>query len=57
MPRSRRTRHEVSPALISVLSPALRYSSTREAYVLKGVGNRRGPVLRKRNGSGRSAHA
>jgi hypothetical protein len=29
-----------------VLRPLLRYSVTREAYVLRGVGNSLGPVLR-----------
>jgi hypothetical protein len=29
-----------------VLKPALRYSHFRDAFVLRGVGNRIGPVLR-----------
>jgi hypothetical protein len=29
-----------------VLRPALRYSATRDAFVLRGVGGHRGPVLR-----------
>jgi hypothetical protein len=29
-----------------VLRPALRYSATRDAFVLRGIGNSRGPVLR-----------
>jgi hypothetical protein len=29
-----------------VLKPALRYSVTRDAYVLRGVGGSAGPVLR-----------
>jgi hypothetical protein len=39
-----------------VLRPAFRYSRTRDAYVLRAIGNTRGPVLRidRRAGSGRS---
>ena len=29
-----------------MLRPALRYSATRDAFVLRGIGNSRGPVLR-----------
>jgi hypothetical protein len=29
-----------------VLRPVLRYSATRDAFVLRGVGSHRGPVLR-----------
>jgi hypothetical protein len=28
------------------MRPVLRYSAPRDAYVLRGVGSRRGPVLR-----------
>jgi hypothetical protein len=38
----------VSPATLTVLKPVLRYSASRDAYVLRGVGNRVGPVLRPR---------
>jgi hypothetical protein len=31
-----------------MLRPFLRYSASRDAYVLRGVGNRVGPVLRAR---------
>jgi hypothetical protein len=41
-----RPRHYVPPALGWVLWPAFRYSSTRDAHVLRVVGNRVGPVLR-----------
>jgi hypothetical protein len=39
-------RYLPSSALIA-MRPAFRYSSTRDAYVLRFVGNRRGPVLRR----------
>ena len=44
--RHPRPRRDVSPLLITLLSPLFRYSNGREAYVLRGVGNRIGPVLR-----------
>lgn len=40
-PRRYLTRH-----WLTLLTPAFRYSSSRGAYVLRGVGNRVGPVLR-----------
>lgn len=40
-----RPRHHVSPVVLALLRPALRYSYTREAFVLRGIGNQRGPVL------------
>jgi hypothetical protein len=40
-----RPRHTVSPVVLALLRPALRYSYTREAFVLRGIGNQRGPVL------------
>jgi hypothetical protein len=40
-----RTRHHVSPVVLALLRPALRYSYTREAFVLRGIGNHRGPVF------------
>ena len=46
--RARRKRREVAPRLIDLLSPVLRYSYTRRAWVVKGIGDRRGPVLVKR---------
>jgi hypothetical protein len=42
----RRTRHYVSPMLVPVLRLLFRHSGSRDAYVLRGVGNRMGPVLR-----------
>lgn len=41
-----RPRRGVSPGLVRLLTPVLRYSAGRDAYVLRGVGNRFGPVLR-----------
>jgi hypothetical protein len=31
---------------LSLLAPVIRYSNSRDAYVLRVVGNRMGPVLR-----------
>ncbi len=41
-----RPRHGVPAVVIAVLRPMFRFSYTRDAYVLRFVGNRRGPVLR-----------
>jgi hypothetical protein len=43
-----RPRHEVSAAALKAVTPAFRYSPSRDAYVLRFVGNRVGPVLRRR---------
>jgi hypothetical protein len=43
-PRPRRT---VGSVTFIALRPVLRYSQWRDAYVLRGVGNRVGPVLRR----------
>lgn len=40
-----RPRREVSPAILWLLRPFFRHSWTRSAWILRGVGNRRGPVL------------
>ncbi len=40
-----RRRHPVNRAWLVILWPLFRYSITRDAYVLRGVGRRRGPVL------------
>ena len=47
-PRPRRPLH---PAMLALLRPALRYSYTREAYVLRVVGNQRGPVFVRAGGA------
>jgi hypothetical protein len=42
-----RPRHQVPHWLLVLLRPFFRYSVTRDAYVLRVVGRRRGPVLRR----------
>ncbi|HYF24532.1 MAG TPA: hypothetical protein VD931_02225 [Baekduia sp.] len=43
-----RPRREVGPLLWLLARPLFRYSPTRDAYVLRAVGQHRGPVLRRR---------
>jgi hypothetical protein len=50
-PRNRRV---VTRRVINALRPVLRFSKGRNAYVLRGIGNRYGPVLVE-EGSQRSA--
>ncbi|MSW51763.1 MAG: hypothetical protein F2817_12870 [Actinobacteria bacterium] len=45
MRTTHRPRHRLHPVLLALLRPVLRYSYTREAYVLRLVGNDRGPVF------------
>jgi hypothetical protein len=40
-----RRRRRVSPVAVALLAPIFRYSSTRDAYILRGIGGRLGPVL------------
>lgn len=47
MQRTARPRRYVAPGLLFVLRPLLRYSYGRSAYVLRIVGEHRGPVLRQ----------
>lgn len=49
-----RPRRYVSPAALVLLRPIVRFSPHRDAYVLRVIGNSRGPVLRRnrRRGSG-----
>jgi hypothetical protein len=42
----RRQRHYVGRHWLVMMKPVLRYSHTREAFVLRGVGSSVGPVLR-----------
>jgi len=42
----RRPRRYVSKQWLTLLAPVLRYSASRDAYVLRGIGRRYGPVLR-----------
>jgi hypothetical protein len=51
-----RPRRYVPSQLLFLLRPLLRYSLTREAYVLRLVGGSLGPVLRP-GGHGHSEHA
>jgi hypothetical protein len=41
-----RPRRYVAEHWLLLLKPVLRYSTTRDAFVLRGIGNSRGPVLR-----------
>lgn len=43
-----RTRRQVGPQTAKLLTPLFRYSYGRDAYVLRGIGNRLGPVLQVR---------
>jgi hypothetical protein len=43
-----RRRRQVAPWVITVLRPLFTYNPHRRAYVLRGIGTRRGPVLRLR---------
>ncbi len=42
----RRPRRYIDASWITLLRPILRYSRSRDAYILRGVGASRGPVLR-----------
>jgi hypothetical protein len=42
----KRPRRYVARHWLLLLRPAVRYSASRDAYVLRGVGRRVGPVLR-----------
>ena len=47
MVRAPRPRHYVSRVTLALLRPLFRYSLSRDAYVLRLIGNLRGPVLRR----------
>jgi hypothetical protein len=47
-----RPRHEAPALVIAVMRPFMRYSYHRDAFVLRGVGNRYGPVLVRRQDDG-----
>jgi hypothetical protein len=38
----------MGPVALAALRVAFRYSASREAFVLRGVGNRMGPVLKRK---------
>ena len=48
MPRFQRQRHEVPRVVTTICRPLFRYSTTRDAFVLRVIGNQRGPVLKER---------
>lgn len=47
--RFQRKRHALPDATVSLLRPFLRYSPSRDAYVLRGVGNKAGPVVQRKS--------
>jgi len=46
MRATKRTRRYIASHWLFLLKPMFRYDSNRRAYILRGVGNRVGPVLR-----------
>lgn len=46
MRSQQRPRRYVAGSWLSLLKPVLRYSATRDAFVLRAIGNSSGPVLR-----------
>lgn len=46
MRTEQRRRRHVGPVALLALRTVFRYSASREAYVLRGVGNHLGPVLK-----------
>ena len=42
----------MGPVAIAALKPLFRYSTSRNAYVLRGIGQRFGPVLKKSRDEG-----
>lgn len=58
MRTQQRPRRYVAPHWLFVFKPVLRYSNTRDAYVLRAIGKSNGPVLRvDRRRGGRSEYA
>ncbi len=47
MRSARRPRRYIARHWLLVMRPFLRYSGSRDAYVLRGVGRQLGPVLRQ----------
>jgi hypothetical protein len=43
-----RPRHDLPAPAIWALRPVMRFSNSRDAYVLRGIGHRVGPVVRRR---------
>ena len=52
-----RQRRHVNPKLIRGLAPVVRYSAGRQAYILRGVGGRFGPVLVPKQPERETEHA
>ena len=50
----KRPRHYVARHWLLLARPLFRYSAVRDAYVLRGVGRRMGPVLREERRHGQS---
>ncbi|HWX86603.1 MAG TPA: hypothetical protein VNX67_00350 [Solirubrobacteraceae bacterium] len=46
MRTQQRPRRYIAGHWLSLLKPVLRYSATRDAFVLRAIGNSSGPVLR-----------
>jgi hypothetical protein len=58
MRTKQRPRRYLARPMLVVLKPVLRYSVTRDAFVLRGIGRSAGPVLRvDRRGERRSTYA
>lgn len=51
-----RPRRYVSPVTLTAMRPVLRYSSARDAFVLRVVGSHRGPVLRRERRTARAKY-
>ena len=47
LPKSPRPRRYIRSGALTLLRPLFRHSATRDAYVLRVIGNRWGPVLRE----------
>lgn len=47
MVRAQRPRHYVSSMTLMLMRPVFRYSRSRDAYVMRLIGNSSGPVLRR----------
>lgn len=46
--QSPRTRREIPKVALVALSPLFKFSPNRDAYILRAVGRRHGPVLARR---------
>ena len=55
--REQRPRTLVRPVVLLMLRPFFRYSGSRDAYVLRLVGRKAGPVLRTQPRRGRTRRA